>query len=103
MKIVWLRPALEDMVELSDYIAADNPGSAGQQFLKIEAAVSTLKDHPEKGRSSSLPGLRELVITGTPFLVPYRIHDDQIEILAVFHGALDWKRRLGKRDDSGPA
>lgn len=103
MKIVWLRSALQDMVELAEYIAADNPDAAAEQFLKIEMGVNSLPDNPNKGRPSSFPGLRELVITGTPFVVPYRVHRGQIEILAVFHGALDWQRRLQQRKDSHKA
>ena len=97
MEIKWLRPALQDLLELAEFIASDNPAAASEQFLKIEKGVQKLKDNPKLGRPSALPGLRELVVSGTPFLVPYRIKDDQIEILAVFHCARDWRKRLQYR------
>ena len=31
--------------------------------------------------------MRELVISQTPFLVAYRVHNETIEVLRVLHGA----------------
>lgn len=39
-------------------------------------------------------GTRELVITGTPYLVPYRVVGDVIVILRVLHGARQWPDRF---------
>lgn len=36
------------------------------------------------------------------FLVPYRVKNDTIEVLAVFHGAQDWKAPLRARKDTPP-
>jgi toxin ParE1/3/4 len=37
-----------------------------------------------------VPDTRELIIPETPYIIPYRIHDGQIEILRVFHTARKW-------------
>jgi len=37
---------------------------------------------------------RELVVTTTPFIVAYRVVEDRVEILAVFHGARIWPEAL---------
>ena len=42
------------------------------------------------GRIGRVYGTRELVVTGTPFILPYRISGQHIQILAVFHGARQW-------------
>jgi len=97
MQIKWLRSALQDLMELAEYIAQDNPTAAGEQFQRVERAVQSLRGQPEQGRPSTVPGLRELVVAKTPFVVPYRVKEDRVEILAVFHGALDWRRRLDNR------
>lgn len=34
-----------------------------------------------------MDGTRELVMTGTQYILPYRVKDDRIQILAVFYGA----------------
>lgn len=37
--------------------------------------------------------LDELVVTGTPYIVVYRLRE-KVEILAVVHGARDWPKRF---------
>ena len=39
------------------------------------------------GRSGRVSGTRELVIPKTPFVVPYRLQRNVIQILRVYHGA----------------
>ena len=38
-------------------------------------------------------GTRELVVTGTPYIVAYTVLDNRVEILAVQHGAQEWPER----------
>jgi toxin ParE1/3/4 len=45
---------------------------------------------PHRGRPGRWPGTRELIITRTPYIVPYRVTSDLIEILRVFHSARRW-------------
>ena len=45
---------------------------------------------PHRGRRGRWPATRELVIPGTPCIVPYRVKGDLIEILRVFHGTRLW-------------
>ncbi|MDR2726446.1 MAG: type II toxin-antitoxin system RelE/ParE family toxin, partial [Deltaproteobacteria bacterium] len=40
---------------------------------------------PESGRPGRVPGTRELVIAGLPYLLPYRVRNDVVEILRFFH------------------
>jgi len=35
-------------------------------------------------------GPRELVFPGLPYVVVYRIQDQDLEILRIYHGAQDW-------------
>lgn len=46
--------------------------------------------HPALGRPGRVPGTRELVVTRTSFIVPYRIMGERVEILAVIHVARRW-------------
>jgi toxin ParE1/3/4 len=52
--------------------------------------VDALAEHPAMGRSGRVPGTRELIITGTPYLIPYRVKGKVVEILRVFHGSRRW-------------
>jgi plasmid stabilization system protein ParE len=49
-----------------------------------------LSANPFIGRIGEIKGTRELVISGTPYIVAYRVRDTQIEVLFVQHGARDW-------------
>jgi toxin ParE1/3/4 len=69
---------------------AENPRAATQSVERILAAVERLVAFPQMGRPGRVPDTRELVITGTPFLVAYRQKGKQIQILALLHGARKW-------------
>ena len=90
MKIVLTRLALEDLDAAYNYIAANNPDAAIDMIERIEKALDALMKYPEMGKIGRIPGTRELIITRTPFIIPYRIEADQIEILAVIHGSKSW-------------
>ena len=90
MRVRWTRTALANLDALAEYIARDNPGAAAQVVQSIVDATNLLSEHPAIGRPGRVPGPRELVVTNTPFLVPYRVRDETVEILRVFHGARRW-------------
>ena len=95
MRTRWTRPALGDLEAIGDFVARDNPAAAGRLVTRIVEAIETLCDHPHLGRPGRVAGTRELVIAETPYVVPYRVVDDGVEILAVIHGARRWPDRLG--------
>jgi toxin ParE1/3/4 len=90
MRIRWTRPALRDLEEIGDFIARDNVGAAAATVSTILDHVDTLSTHPQIGRAGRMAGTRELVVPRTPFVVPYRVVGDDVQILAVFHGARRW-------------
>jgi toxin ParE1/3/4 len=57
---------------------------------RILAGIDILERYPNLGRPGRLQGTRELVITGTPFIVFYRLQESQVEILGVLHAARKW-------------
>lgn len=61
---------------------------------RIQEAVSSLAVYPNLGRIGRVPQTRELIVAGTPFIVPYRIKDDVVEILTVLHAARRWPDRF---------
>ena len=94
MRTRWTRPALGDLEAIGDFVARDNPAAAGRLVTRIVEAIETLCDHPHLGRPGRVAGTRELAIAETPYVVPYRVVDDGVEILAVIHGARRWPDRL---------
>lgn len=89
-RIRWLKAALKNLDDEAVYIARDNPQAAKEVVRRILDDVDGLADHPAIGRSGRVPGTRELVVTGTPYLVPYRVKGKTVEILRVFHGSRRW-------------
>ncbi len=94
MRVRWLRRALRNLDEEADYIARDDPQAAAQVVDRIVTSVDLLATQPALGRPGRVPGTRELIIAGTPYIVPYRVRDDTVEILRVFHGARRWPEKL---------
>jgi addiction module RelE/StbE family toxin len=94
MKLVWTRRALNDLDAIFAYIAADDPNLAERLTFEIETRVQKLADHPDIGRSGRVDGTREFVITGTPYILPYRVRDGRVEILAALHASRQWPDRL---------
>ena len=88
MTILWSSEAIEDLTSLRAYIANDNPATARGVVLHIMQNIEQLlPDNPQMGRPGRVPGTRELVIPMTPFIVPYRVQRNIIQILRVYHGA----------------
>lgn len=86
MVVRWLDEALDDLDALADFIASDNPAAAGLILARIIRAADDLAAFPRRGRLGRRRGTRELVITGTPWLIACRITPDAIEMLRVLHG-----------------
>jgi toxin ParE1/3/4 len=93
VRVRWLRSALADLEALQDYLIDRNPPAAFRLVGLIRSAVARLVEMPQRGRPGRWPGTRELVIPGTPYIVPYRVRDGVIEILRVWHGARRWPAR----------
>jgi toxin ParE1/3/4 len=90
MKIRWLDLAVDDLADIADFIACDNPDAAKRIVSRLWSAVRSLATQPEMGRPGRVFGTRELIVSGTPFIVPYRIIKSEIHILRVLHGARKW-------------
>jgi len=90
VRITWTEPAARALERIQDYIARDNRHAAFEVAQRVRHAVTQLADHPKLGRSGRVRGTLELVIPGTPYIVPYRIKNKEVQILSVFHAARKW-------------
>ena len=92
---VWSPEAIDDLVSVRAYISEDDPAAAQRIALHIIHNVEALlAENPQMGRVGRVPGTRELVIPNTPFIVPYRVQGNAIQILRVFHAARSWPDRF---------
>jgi toxin ParE1/3/4 len=90
VRVRWLRIALANLDAEAEYIAEDNPAAV----QKIFRAVDLLKKEPAMGRAGRVAGTRELVVAETPYIIPYRVRGDAVEILRVFHTAREWPEKF---------
>ncbi len=97
VSITWTLEALERLQEIHEYISRDSSVAANSVVEGIYSKVQVLRDHPRLGQRYELIHDREVreIISGH-YRIPYLILDEtQIQILGVFHGAMDIERFLG--------
>lgn len=90
MQVKWLRRALQNLEQEAAYIARDNPRAAATLIEEADASTRLLAQHPDLGRPGRVPGTRELVLPHFPYIIPYRIKAQRVEILRVLHTARTW-------------
>ena len=91
MRIVWTKRYLQGLEGIGDYIAEHSPMAAARVVNEIHSKTGRLlSTNSFIGRPGEIRGTRELVITGTPYIVAYRVTDTQIEVVFVQHGAKQW-------------
>lgn len=93
MRVVWTRPAREQLAEILAYLGERNAAAAARVVAEIDARISQLEMYPHLGRPGRIEGTRELVLADLPYLLAYRI-SDRVEILAMMHGARKWPERF---------
>ena len=89
MLIVWLPRARDDLQDIAAYYQSVAGKPVADKILQaIVRAASLLADMPQLGHpSSSTDGIYEWQVPRLPYLLPYRVIADRIEILRVFHEA----------------
>ena len=95
MTVVWSAKARQDLLDIVRYLAPRNPDAARRMLAVVRAKVGALEAAPYLGRAGRIAGTRELVITGTPYLVVYRVVPEGVQILTVVHGARYWPPSVG--------
>jgi addiction module RelE/StbE family toxin len=88
-RIRWTDDAYAEFESAIQFIQNDNSNAAAKIATAVCDRIERLLALPSLGRSGEVPGTRELVVT--PYVVVYRIYDEVIEILHVWHGAQDWR------------
>ncbi len=94
MTVVWSPRAIDHLTHLRAFIARENPRAANRIAATLLEAVERLAELPGLGRPGRVAATRELVVPGTPYIVPYRLRGDRLEVIAVFHTSQKWPRQL---------
>ncbi len=82
------------LTDIYEHIAGDNPAAAVRVVERVRTAVERLRAFPALGRPGRVADTRELVISSAPYIVPYRVKDDAVQIITILHSAQRWPDRL---------
>jgi toxin ParE1/3/4 len=96
VQINWTHEAQVWLRDIYSYIATDNPDAAQRTIAGILAKVQLLKSHPRLGHPYEAEKFREVrILLYGHYRIAYLIKSDvNIDILGVFHGALNIERYL---------
>lgn len=86
MRIVLLASARRDLEWFKSYYEAVFPQGARRAADRYLRTIRMLRDNPNVGHPMEGGQLRALTVLRTPFILMYRIADDQIEIVRVKDG-----------------
>ena len=87
VEIIWSPVARARLQEIRACVAKDKPDAAERLATRMVAVVEALRNYPYLGRAGADPGIRELVIGGTPYIVLYRVRAKRVTISTIWHGA----------------
>lgn len=90
MRVRWTEPAFESLRSHADFIANDDFEQARRLVLRVNEAVERLKQFASLGRPGRLSDSREWMVSGTPYIIAYRIRGDTLELLRILHAAQEW-------------
>ena len=85
MQVRYTRLAVSDLIQAYDYIESDSPQNARSVIERIEKSVETLVSYPLLGKQGRVSETREFFVTGTSYIIIYRVKEDVLQILSILH------------------
>ncbi|AGL81956.1 MULTISPECIES: type II toxin-antitoxin system RelE/ParE family toxin [Pseudomonas] len=89
MKVVWVPEAVQDRMDIWDYLHVLNPRAAVDMDRRFSECVDHLVLNPQIGSTGLVAGTRELIPHPSYRLV-YQISQGHVWILALVHTARQW-------------
>jgi toxin ParE1/3/4 len=87
MRICWTLTAAADLQQINDYLKDHHPRYRQPTMRKMYATIQSLKDWPHRGPMGREEDTRELSFPPLPYVAVYRVKDESIEVLRIYHGA----------------
>ena len=88
MKVYWTQNAIKHLTNIYEYIALNSPTYARRMVDRITQRSEQISTQPFSDRKVpeyETEDIRELI--EKPYRIIYRLKQDQIDVLAVIHGA----------------
>lgn len=88
MKLRWTPRAVADLEQIADYLLAVNPKSWKRLLSRLQIAIDYLLQFPHMGKAGLVEGTREFVLSGTPYILVFRLKHDVVQIVSVRDGRM---------------
>jgi toxin ParE1/3/4 len=89
VKLRVTKRAATQIEKALDYIEAESPQGANRMRERIQTLFLSLfrllAHHPYAGQLTDLPGVRRLVVSPYPYLIFYRVTDDEVIVQRMRH------------------
>jgi len=90
LKITLTDKANSDLEAIHEYCTTRSGlKNANQIVMDILESLERLTTFSGLGRPSQLPDVRELVFPHAPYIAPYRVKNNQVQVLRVLHQRTD--------------
>lgn len=87
-RIVFLPPAVADLQMAAHWLDGIRPGLSSELETEVNEFCCRIGNNPEMYERHN-PGWRRTVLHRFDYALVYRIHDDTIEVVALFHCRLN--------------
>ena len=92
MKIRFALTALDDLVRIRDYLVEyRGEAQAVKVGARIRASIDLLIQFPYAGHMGEVPGTRVRKVTGQPYVMIYRVTEEAVEVIHVYHERQNWR------------
>ena len=88
MRVHWTNTALAHLLSIYEYVAQNSPVYADRVVDRLTRRSEQIGTFPRSGRrvpEYDREDLREVI--EKPYRIVYRIREEQVDVLAVFHSA----------------
>jgi toxin ParE1/3/4 len=89
MRIRWTPAAAADLQHISDYLKDHHPRYRQPTMRKLYELVRALRQWPQLGRIGREEGTREILLSPLPYVAVYRVSEQSVEVLRIYHAAQD--------------
>jgi toxin ParE1/3/4 len=87
VRIRWTPAAAADLANISDYLNVHHPQYEISTVERLYQGIRSLRHKPFRGRPGRAPDTRELLFPPLPYLAVYRVRQDVVEVLRIYHAA----------------
>lgn len=94
MRVIWSKRFAKALRREYEFLRSRDVVNALAVRDRLIRAAATLSEFPDRGREWRVPGSREMVVPGLPYVLIYRVKGDEVLIASLFHTSRNWPQRI---------